>query len=289
VKEVWFSGVHCGVYPSLALSPSVVSLNCWIRIDVGGGSVVNATSHSLARIALRWMIRECFRTNSGIMFVSSSLKSIGLNPVILYTNPHTRRPDAISLVGQGFFEKGAYDPLHEKPKGRVPIDNLVPEEHGGESEETSEEELEGLDARSPMYDQLQATNLKWLLWHISEYLPLHQSYQQWGTEKRIVTRALHRSKGRVIPTAWSSPPESTWTEWFCSWLPWSRGYAKLPTHTMPKTVKEEHKVLVHRSVKMRMQARGNKSDVNERYIPKAVLGSASVKWDDCDEYVEWVD
>lgn len=31
-----------------------------VCLDVGGGSVPNDTPHSLARIPLRWMIRECF-------------------------------------------------------------------------------------------------------------------------------------------------------------------------------------------------------------------------------------
>lgn len=31
-----------------------------VCLDVGGGSVPNDTPHSLARIPLRWMVRECF-------------------------------------------------------------------------------------------------------------------------------------------------------------------------------------------------------------------------------------
>jgi hypothetical protein len=36
--------------------------------DVGGGSVVNGTRNSLARIPLRWMVQQCFIANTGIMF-----------------------------------------------------------------------------------------------------------------------------------------------------------------------------------------------------------------------------
>ncbi|CAL1694110.1 unnamed protein product [Somion occarium] len=57
VKEVWFAGVHT---------------------DVGGGSVPNGTPHSLARIPLRWMIRECFRCNNGILFDAVQLQQVGL-------------------------------------------------------------------------------------------------------------------------------------------------------------------------------------------------------------------
>ncbi|KAI0756454.1 hypothetical protein C8Q80DRAFT_1128679 [Daedaleopsis nitida] len=63
VKEVWFAGCHC---------------------DVGGGSVLDTEKHSLARIPLRWMIRECFRTNTGIRFHAELLKEIGLDPATLW-------------------------------------------------------------------------------------------------------------------------------------------------------------------------------------------------------------
>lgn len=45
----------------------------------------NDTRHSLARIPLRWMIRECFRTNSGIQFEADKLRAIaGIDPASLY-------------------------------------------------------------------------------------------------------------------------------------------------------------------------------------------------------------
>ena len=63
-EEVWFAGCHC---------------------DVGGGSVRNGTRHSLARIPLRWMIRECFRTKTGIIFDKEALREvIGIDSGNLY-------------------------------------------------------------------------------------------------------------------------------------------------------------------------------------------------------------
>ncbi|KAM5539909.1 hypothetical protein V8D89_006412 [Ganoderma adspersum] len=59
VREVWFAGCHS---------------------DVGGGSELNEKAHSLARISLRWMICEIFRTGTGIRFRTELLKEIGLNP-----------------------------------------------------------------------------------------------------------------------------------------------------------------------------------------------------------------
>ncbi|KLO10064.1 hypothetical protein SCHPADRAFT_878628 [Schizopora paradoxa] len=61
--EVWFAGCHC---------------------DVGGGSVDNGTPNSLARIPLRWMIRECFRMKTGIQFEADRLYALGIDPHTLY-------------------------------------------------------------------------------------------------------------------------------------------------------------------------------------------------------------
>ena len=38
----------------------------------------NNTTHALARIPLRWIIRECFRCNTGIMFDAPMLQQVGL-------------------------------------------------------------------------------------------------------------------------------------------------------------------------------------------------------------------
>ncbi|EJD04194.1 uncharacterized protein FOMMEDRAFT_167433 [Fomitiporia mediterranea MF3/22] len=64
VLEVFFAGCHC---------------------DIGGGSVKNGTRNSLARIPLRWMIRECFRAETGIIFDKDMLKrNIGIDADMLY-------------------------------------------------------------------------------------------------------------------------------------------------------------------------------------------------------------
>ncbi|KAI5116598.1 hypothetical protein M0805_006776 [Coniferiporia weirii] len=71
VLEVWFAGCHC---------------------DVGGGSVPNDTPNSLARIPLRWMIRECFLARTGIQFEADRLRDIGLDPTTLYPRV-VKRPE----------------------------------------------------------------------------------------------------------------------------------------------------------------------------------------------------
>ena len=68
--EVWFAGCHC---------------------DIGGGSVQNGTRHTLARIPLRWMIRQCFLTNTGIIFDKDMLKSVmGIDADTLYPKVRDR-------------------------------------------------------------------------------------------------------------------------------------------------------------------------------------------------------
>lgn len=58
VLEVWFMGCHA---------------------DVGGGAVKNDCRHMLSRIPLRWMIRQCFECNTGILFDTARLAEYGMD------------------------------------------------------------------------------------------------------------------------------------------------------------------------------------------------------------------
>jgi hypothetical protein len=64
-------------------------------VDIGGGSVENNTRNSLARIPLRWMIRQCFLANTGIQFYLDSFKEVGLDPSTLYPIVAKTRPPAL--------------------------------------------------------------------------------------------------------------------------------------------------------------------------------------------------
>lgn len=78
--EVWFAGCHC---------------------DVGGGSVKNGTRNSISRIPLRWMIRECFKTNTGIIFDRDILRDlIGIDANTLYPVVQPRPPRIRAPLGQ---------------------------------------------------------------------------------------------------------------------------------------------------------------------------------------------
>ncbi|KAH7317499.1 hypothetical protein B0J17DRAFT_686697 [Rhizoctonia solani] len=147
VKEVWFAGAHC---------------------DVGGGSVPNETKNNLARIPLRWMVRECFLNNTGILFHSAELAEIGLSPCSLW-------PNLIVLLQALFLG------THFFPLTRL---TLACEE-------------DALDALTPVYDQL--TLAKW--WWILEVMPLRQRYQRhdktwrtWFEMNRGGPRRIHGQK-----------------------------------------------------------------------------------------------
>ena len=150
VKEVWFAGCHC---------------------DIGGGSVEDDTPHTLARIPLRWMIRECFKNDTGIRFHAELLKDIGLDPTSLH--PIVKeRPDAL--------------------QPDTPHFNTV----AGPAPETSEEEHEVRDALSPIYDQLVLAPYWWLL----EFLPMRQRFQGPAPDRKMhKTIGPNLGRGRHVP------------------------------------------------------------------------------------------
>ncbi|CAG8979226.1 hypothetical protein HYALB_00011283 [Hymenoscyphus albidus] len=65
VSEVWFMGSH-------ADADFIIS-------TVGGGAVLNEERHMLSRIPLRWMIRQCFECNTGIIFCTAALAEAGID------------------------------------------------------------------------------------------------------------------------------------------------------------------------------------------------------------------
>ncbi|KAI0800501.1 hypothetical protein C8Q74DRAFT_1364224 [Fomes fomentarius] len=130
VLQVWFAGGHC---------------------DVGGGSVPNETLHSLSRIPLRWMIRECFRANTGIRFRPESLRNVGLDLATLH--PHVlTRPPALKAKDIGTTYTNAKDLPH-----------------------CTEEDHEVRDAIAGIVDKLVTKPIWWLL----EWLPAVTKKDGW--------------------------------------------------------------------------------------------------------------
>ncbi|KAG6873167.1 hypothetical protein C0995_002016 [Termitomyces sp. Mi166 len=151
-----------------------------IVVDVGGGSVVNGTPHTLARIPLRWMIRECFKADTGIMFISESLKTLGLDLASLY--PYVqKRPPPLS---------GASAHIELIPNRKA--QSLV--QVGDPVNVMSEEEHELRDAMSPIYDQLNLSPFWWLL----ELFPIKHRYQK-GNMSWASHICVNLGRGRFIP------------------------------------------------------------------------------------------
>jgi uncharacterized protein (DUF2235 family) len=213
VREVWFAGCHS---------------------DVGGGSVTNETPHSLARISLRWMIRECFRTHTGIMFDTERLRGIGLDPTTLYPLP-LPVPPPLSTRGSRIgrlalpwlhFRSASAPPKTGEPT--IEQNDLGVDSHDSEGVLTqgSEVQEELHDAMAPLYDQL---HLNWAWW-LLELLPMKDRYQK---------------------------SDNTWVSTFGCNL----GQPRFIPH-------QKVGLLVHRSVKMRMETEFE-GEPGKRYKPRA--------------------
>ncbi|KAF7339199.1 hypothetical protein MVEN_01997300 [Mycena venus] len=232
VEEVWFAGCHC---------------------DVGGGSVLNGTRPNLANIPLRWMIRECFKAGTGMVFSATELTELGIEPSHLYPDVHprldvdavTRGSQTIRAIEAPGWVPWAKSALTSMPK--TPQEPTVPP--------MSEEERDACDALAPLYDQLV---LKSWMWQAMESFLTNESVYDAATNTFKNVCHQHRSAGRAIP-----PAESTYGS----------------------------KIKVHRTVQMRMQATyENGPDKGNQYIPKARLGwKKEVAFDQIrPDLIEWV-
>ncbi|KAJ7206376.1 hypothetical protein GGX14DRAFT_568347 [Mycena pura] len=236
VLEVWFAGCHC---------------------DVGGGSVANDTRHSLARIPLRWMVRECFKAKTGIMFDAARLLELGLEPATLHPDVRDRPPPLTLPDGTARIASCVKRPIwlkrvfSRKPKPApadscpVPPFTASPAD-AGQPAPGMEEEEDLHDALAPIYDQLSLSRLWWIL----EVLPF-----SFRTQRRDDTWQTHfRSnfgRARKIPHQWCACGE------------------KDPAHT--HDIDEAQKlatstVKVHRTVQTRLAAQDAKG---RRYVNRA--------------------
>ncbi len=84
------------------------------------------------------MIRECFRTNTGILFLTKSLRDISLDPESLY-------PEVIVRP----------EPLFTPP--------ILPAVAKKQKRALTEEEADAIDALCPIYDQLRMKPFWWML------------------------------------------------------------------------------------------------------------------------------
>lgn len=133
----------------------------------------NTSRHNLARIPLRWMIRECFRTNSGIRFHSQLLQNIGLDPATLCDPTYKRPPPLFAEPGSPLLgiEEREQDREAAGPGAghmRSPSESTLLNGSAGPSRVLSEEEEDVIDAVCPIYDELKLAPGWWAL----EIIPL---------------------------------------------------------------------------------------------------------------------
>ncbi|KAJ7506925.1 hypothetical protein B0H11DRAFT_1973404 [Mycena galericulata] len=215
VLEVWFAGCHC---------------------DVGGGSVPNDTRHSLARIPLRWMIRECFKADTGMLFDPVRLQELGLDPATLYPFVLPRPPPL--PVGDAKIESlpKRKSWLRRLISRKKTLDFTVSpelEDHSPEKPAHGMEEEEDLkDALSPIYDQLKLSPFWWIL----EVIPMNFRYQK-RDDEWVSDFHANLGRSRYIPHQ-RPDPEQPYDE--------------------DKDYKPPVNIKVHRSVETRRAARDAK-------------------------------
>jgi hypothetical protein len=159
VLEVWFAGDHA---------------------DVGGGAVLNETRHKLAQIPLRWMIRQAFECNTGIIFKTEVLLIHGLDVHTLW--PKYEKLNApVHGPPPRILEKyeATLPPRDVRRSKLVPIDKHEDGEpfyhlNSHEDEDWTPELVEDFyDAMSDLHDQLVLAPHWWILefWPVQYKVP----------------------------------------------------------------------------------------------------------------------
>lgn len=154
VLEVWFAGAHA---------------------DIGGGAVPNDERHKLAQIPLRWMIRQAFECNTGIIFNTAVLAEHGLDVHTLWPKYERLRVPS-QKPSPAFLNKyeEALPPRSVRRSKLVPTDRYEKGEQvlhlksHTDADWTPEQVEDFYDALSPLNDQLVQAPSWWIL----ELLPV---------------------------------------------------------------------------------------------------------------------
>jgi hypothetical protein len=141
--------------------------------DIGGGAVKNEERHKLANVPLRWMLRQCFDCDTGILFNTAALADQGLD---IHTLWPTYQPPKEPAIGPAPSIIDEY-----KNKGLAPLNKrsallrigdhhkIMGEEDFSKFRETHQSALlpesteDYFDARAPINDQLVQAKGWWVL------------------------------------------------------------------------------------------------------------------------------
>ncbi len=200
------------------------------------------------------MIRECFLVNTGIQFHREAFTDVGLDPDALYPFVHPRPPALAPSAAQVTQVKAA-------AHAAEPTDETLTEVEASSTADstfTSEEIEDVKDALSPIYDQLKESKLWWIL----EFIPMRFGEQ----DRRSFSMEHH----------WKYVFALTFIPLLTIWLSCRINLGS--ARNIPEPVSENgEKVLVHRSVKTRMEAEGLKGG---KYVPKAEFIDFDHEWVD---------
>ncbi|CAE6471728.1 unnamed protein product [Rhizoctonia solani] len=271
VEEVWFAGAHT---------------------DVGGGSVKNGERYSLARISLRWMIRQCFKCDTGIMFHSNLFEDVGLSPETLWPEV-LPRPEPITSVSQ--IPKSSVDLAFESYRSGYPRYPTRSDTVFAPSPyQLGETPLPGRPAR-------QYTQLSGKIDPYEPYFPIHwrvghelRDYgpEAWAPREPFINEEVEDFKDALSPIY--DQLSLNWWWWILEFIPikqvwrkkdkgWRRvfginlGGPRVITHQKRKGVN------VHRTVKIRMETNTGLDGNPFSYTPGAALKKPWIQWLDGSE------
>lgn len=201
--EVWFTGAHA---------------------DVGGGAVPNEERHMLSRIPLRWMIRQCFECETGIIFNTAPLAETGIDVLTvwpIYKTP-TKPVVGPSPIMVGQYEEKKLPPLRRRSTalglnkdyedmGNDEKREIVNEDIMNEAERLQyqadllpEHVEDHFDAMASINDQLELAKTWWIL----EFWPVKVRVQNRHTEQW--EKAVRWNLGRYRPIR-EEEPKMHWT------------------------------------------------------------------------------
>jgi hypothetical protein len=132
------------------------------------------------------MVRECFKTKSGIIFRTESLREIGIDPDTIYPVVLPRPPALLNEVKTQVVETPPSTSFFSRIVSLFQSSEAKRKATQAENEKRnapfiSEEDEELKDALSPKFDQLKLARFWWIL----EILPVSMRYQkandQWVT------------------------------------------------------------------------------------------------------------
>ena len=200
VLEVWFAGAHA---------------------DVGGGAVENDKRHKLSQIPLRWMLRQCFECDTGIMFYTSMLAEKGLDVHSLYP---VYKGLSKPVVGPSptlmeKYQTGTLSPIQSRPSHirTIPEEKELKKEHAEkarreklgivlskadqedkytepEGDWTPEQVEDYFDAMSDVHDQLVEAKAWWIL----EFWPIKVKVQPPGEDDWVKKVSVNHARYRPV-------------------------------------------------------------------------------------------